>query len=215
MMHEEQILSEAHTASSAQTAGALLRTYREALGLELAAIASHLHVPLSKLKALEEDRLQDLPDTVFARSLALAVCRHLNQDAAQVLALLPQYDANRLAVHDERGLNSPIRRPALSTQPMWPMLLHRLSALRWVGVVLLLLGAGLAFLPELERLWVSREASTSSATTVAPVATQEAAPEAEQPIVQGQMVVTPVHSTLLQALPAASQASAAGDANAR
>ena len=98
---------------------------------------------------------------------------------------------------------------------MWPMLLHRLSALRWVGVVLLLLGAGLAFLPELERLWVSREASTSSATTVTPVATQEAAPEAEQPIVQGQMVVTPVHSTLLQALPAASQASAAGDANAR
>jgi len=41
------------------------------------------------------------------------------------------------------------------------------------------------------------------------------AQEQEPELVQGQMVITPVHSTLLQALPSASDASTPGDANVR
>jgi hypothetical protein len=133
MMQDEPNLNEISNQTREQTAGLVLRFYRESLGLDLDMVAKHLHVPSNKLKALEDDRLQDLPDTVFARSLALAVCRHLNQDPAPVLQLLPQFDTQRLAIHDERGLNSPIRRPALSTQPFWPVFLHKLSGMRWVG----------------------------------------------------------------------------------
>lgn len=95
------------------SAGTLLRGYREALGIRPEALAAKLHVPLSKLHALEQDRLDALPDAMFARALALAVCRQLNTDAAPVLARLPTQDVSRLATHDERGLDFPLKRPSL------------------------------------------------------------------------------------------------------
>ena len=79
------------------TAGALLRQRREDAGFKLDVLAQALRVSSAKLEALEADRLDDLPDAMFARALTLAVCRQLKTDAAPVLALLPGQDVSRLA----------------------------------------------------------------------------------------------------------------------
>ena len=44
------------------SAGALLRSAREAAGLHIAALAVSLKVPVKKLEALEQDRMDLLPD---------------------------------------------------------------------------------------------------------------------------------------------------------
>ncbi|HPH15047.1 MAG TPA: helix-turn-helix transcriptional regulator, partial [Burkholderiaceae bacterium] len=67
------------------SAGALLRQAREAAGLHIAALAVSLKVPVKKLEALESDRLDLLPDAVFARALASSMCRALKIDAAPIL----------------------------------------------------------------------------------------------------------------------------------
>lgn len=72
------------------SAGMLLREARDSAGLHIAALAVALKVPVKKLEALEMDRHDLLPDTVFVRALASSVCRTLKMDAAPVLALLPQ-----------------------------------------------------------------------------------------------------------------------------
>ena len=71
------------------SAGALLRNARENAGLHISALAVVLKVPVKKLEALESDRLDLLPDAVFARALAASVCRTLKLDPALVLRLLP------------------------------------------------------------------------------------------------------------------------------
>jgi len=83
--------------SPSTTAGALLRQYREAQGFKLDVLAQALRVSPTKLQALEDDRLDELPDAMFARALTLTVCRQLKVDAAPVLALLPGQDVSRLA----------------------------------------------------------------------------------------------------------------------
>lgn len=90
------------------TAGALLRDAREAAGLHIAALAVLLKVPVKKLEALEQDRYDLLPDTVFARALASSVCRTLKVDAASVLDRLPQISAPRLD-RAGAGINTPFR----------------------------------------------------------------------------------------------------------
>ena len=59
--------------SSDTSAGAMLREARELEGLDIAALAVSLKVPVKKLEALEADRFDLLPDTVFARALAASV----------------------------------------------------------------------------------------------------------------------------------------------
>ena len=99
---------EASTASAAAThAGALLRDAREAQGLHVAALAVSLKVPVRQIEALEADRLDQLPDTVFARALAGSVCRQLKIDPQPVLARLPQSEP-RLRKERE-PLNEPFR----------------------------------------------------------------------------------------------------------
>lgn len=71
------------------SAGALLRTAREAQGLQIEVLAVALKVPVKKLEALEADRFDLLPDLVFARALAASVCRTLKIDPAPVLDSLP------------------------------------------------------------------------------------------------------------------------------
>ena len=78
------------------SAGALLRQAREAAGLHIAALAVTLKVPVKKLEALEADRIDLLPDAVFARALAASVCRTLKTDPAPVLASLPQTNLAQL-----------------------------------------------------------------------------------------------------------------------
>lgn len=79
--------------TSATGAGQLLRQYRETAGLHIVALSSALKVGRAKLEALEADRLDDLPDIVFARALAMSCCRYLGKDPEPVLALMPGHAA--------------------------------------------------------------------------------------------------------------------------
>jgi cytoskeleton protein RodZ len=79
--------------TTATGAGQLLRQYREGTGLHIVALSSALKVARAKLEALEADRLDELPDIVFARALAMSCCRYLGKDAEPVLALMPGHAA--------------------------------------------------------------------------------------------------------------------------
>ena len=67
------------------SAGALLRQYREAQGFNLEVLAHALRVAPAKLEALEANHLDALPDAMFARALALAVCRQLKVELRFVI----------------------------------------------------------------------------------------------------------------------------------
>lgn len=199
----------------AQTAGAVLRSYRQADGLKLEALASTLRVPLAKLEALEDDRLDLLPDAVFARALALAVCRQLKTDPTPVLALLPGHDVSRLAVKDERGLDSPLHRPSLLPQSSFLAIQGFFSPLRGAAVAVLVLALLLAVWPDIQ-VWLggAKEVEPAAAVdvpVVAPVAAPvvDVIPPAE--VNTGHMVITPVQSAAI-AVPAPS---ASGAANGR
>ena len=92
------------------SAGALLRQAREAAGLHIAALAVSLKVPVKKLEALESDRLDLLPDAVFARALASSMCRALKIDAAPILDRLPSNATPRLQPV-EQNINMPFHAP--------------------------------------------------------------------------------------------------------
>ena len=94
--------------------GALLRVAREAQGLHIGALAVALKVPVKKLEALETDRFDLLPDTVFARALALSVCRTLKIDASPIMLGLPQLQTPQMK-NDESGLNTSFREASVSS----------------------------------------------------------------------------------------------------
>jgi cytoskeleton protein RodZ len=98
------------------SAGSLLRQAREAAGLHVAALAVALKVPVRKLEALEDDRYEALPDTVFIRALASSVCRTLKVDPQPILDRLPQGHAPRL-VPERQAINAPFRAPGDSVGP--------------------------------------------------------------------------------------------------
>lgn len=124
------------------TGGAMLRQAREALGLHIAALAVSLKVPVKKLEALEADRFDLLPDTVFVRALASSICRSLKIDPEPVLAKMPQTSAPRLRAY-ESGINIPFRsRTSLSGLLSRE---HLSQPLVWI-VAGLLLGALVLFL---------------------------------------------------------------------
>lgn len=100
------------------SAGALIRQARESVGLHIAALAVALKVPVKRLEALEADRLDLLPDAVFARALAGSVCRALKIDPGPILALLPSKEAPRLGYSNEslrQVYTAPVSSPRLVT----------------------------------------------------------------------------------------------------
>lgn len=99
----------------AVSAGALLRQARESAGLHVAALAVSLKVPVKKLEALENDRLDLLPDAVFARALASSMCRALKVDSAPILERLPLTAAPRLSP-DDQSINTPFHAPGERTR---------------------------------------------------------------------------------------------------
>lgn len=105
-----------------RTAGELLRSLREAQGVDLAALASALKVPVHKLELLEADRFQELPGMAFVRSLTQSMCRQLHVDAKPVMALLPSSAVTPDSLETvSRGLAEPFREPATRTDPTrWP-----------------------------------------------------------------------------------------------
>lgn len=162
-------------AQAGLTAGAMLRQAREAKGLHIAALAVSLKVSVRKLDALEGDRFDELPDAVFVRGLACAVCRALRMDPEPILARLPKRTQPVL-------IPASAQQAAFSTSP--PGRLSGGSGLFanvavW-AVVLLLLGAVIiGFLPEIKRwaqevgwLGVATPASASPATPPPPIAVQ-------------------------------------------
>ncbi len=151
------------------SAGSLLRQAREAAGLHIAALAVSLKVPVKKLEALEADRVDLLPDAVFARALASSVCRTLKVDSAAILERLPQNTAPRLG-GGGRTINEPFRAPSDGPGPsVW----DQLSRPVVLAVLALVLGAlVLVFLPNVrpDGALLSAEGGTTATTREAAVA---------------------------------------------
>lgn len=150
-----------HPADESGGAGALLRQAREGAGLHIEVLAATLKVPVSKLAALEDDRLHELPDAVFARALAASVCRTLGVEPGAVLDRMPRHPSPRLAQDDE-SINAPFRgsREIYRASP-W----SQISKPVVLAVLALLLAAlVLIFLPSMRR-------DTASAGAAAPQAT--------------------------------------------
>ena len=84
------------------SAGALLKRAREAAGLHIAALAVALKVPVKKLEALEQDRIDLLPDAMFARALAGSVCRNLKVNPGPILQRLPRTSFRASSFHEQR-----------------------------------------------------------------------------------------------------------------
>jgi len=131
--------------STAQmSAGAMLRMAREAQGLHIGALAVGLKVPVAKLEALEADRFDLLPDTVFVRALAASICRTLKVDAAPILEQLPRTAAPLLKTNESK-INTPFRSSGDGSGfSFW----HQLSRPFVLAVLVLLVAiAALIFFP--------------------------------------------------------------------
>lgn len=211
-------MTEDHTTSTtpSTTAGALLRQLREDAGLKFDVLAQALRVSPAKLEALEADRLDELPDAMFARALTLAVCRQLKTDAAPVLALLPRQDVSRLAPKNERGLDFPLDRPSFLPQSSFVSVLRLFTPMRWAAVAVFVLALVIGLWSDIHTLLVFKD-EPAAGLVVSPVEPAMALPpnDAPAPVVDnvpGNMVVTTVHSAAVsaQVASAATPASAAG-----
>ncbi len=100
------------------TAGAWLRQQREAAHISLEALSVALKVRPARLQALESDQLDEMPDDLFVRSLALGICRHLKADESALLPLLPQSPQRDLRV----GRNQTFAHPYNPNRWSGPML---------------------------------------------------------------------------------------------
>ncbi len=131
------------------SAGTLLRLAREAAGLHIAALAVSLKVPVKKLEALEADRIDLLPDAVFARALAASVCRTLKIDPAPVLASFPQTALPRLQ-SQANAINTPFSNPGQATRgTVWSQISKPVA----IAALALVIGAlVLALLPSADRV---------------------------------------------------------------
>ncbi len=104
-----------------RSAGAMLKEAREARGLHLTVVATNLRVPLERIRALEEDRYTDLPDLVFARALAMSMCRQIKIDPAPILAQMPDRDPLR-SVRVTAAISAPLGGvvdPAAKPHKVW------------------------------------------------------------------------------------------------
>ena len=127
--------------SAAERAGALLRSSREAAGYSLETLAAIVKVPVRKLTALEEGRLDALPEPVFVRGMVVGICRVLHADPQAILALLPATPAKRL-VHD--GVMAPVLFQTVGADsPYRPLEVLAKPHVRWA--LALVLGAWLLY----------------------------------------------------------------------
>lgn len=140
----EAILAEPAATGKTASAGGLLRQAREQAGLHIGAMAVALKVPVKKIEALEADRVDLLPDTVFARALAGSICRHLKMDVTPVLVLLPQVNTDVMRVGQTR-LDAPFQYGQGGSSLRMPEVLK--NPVVWVAVVLVLAALVLYFWP--------------------------------------------------------------------
>lgn len=121
-----------------QSAGSMLRQAREAAGVDIAALAFSLKVPVKMLEALEGDQWSLLPDLAFTRALAASVCRTFKLDPVPVLERLPAL-TQKLILPNGSGLNTPFRGASGSGRAA--ATLRHLSRPLVLSVIALLLGA--------------------------------------------------------------------------
>lgn len=129
-------------------AGQLLRQAREQQHMSVETLASALKVPVYKLQALEADRWDILTDSVFARALALSVCRLLRIPTEPVLAGMPKHEVAKLASNPE-GINAPYKEKSLRSLMTSSSDNQSGSTSKVVAglLVAVAVGAGLYFLP--------------------------------------------------------------------
>lgn len=175
------------------SAGALLRQAREASGLHIAALAVAMKVPVKKLEALESDRLDLLPDAVFARALASSVCRTLKIDAHPILERLPQSKKVNLTV-EARAANEPFNASGYSSASHSPLSVGKTAM---IVVAVLMLGVALI-------LWVPSSQEDSVPDTMQNAPTLNPQKEAAQNKVEE--VVVPLGGAIQPALPGSSPA---------
>ncbi len=179
------------------TAGGMLRRAREGAGLHIAALAVSLKVPVSKLEALEADRVDLLPDAVFARALAGGMCRALKVDPKPILEKLPASNVLPLT-SDERGINAPFRSPSNLPGSIGPVWFSKPTF--WIVAALLLGTLALIFMPNLERFASRIEPSPgalASAQTAEPMQVAQT-PEKIVPVTapaKSEVAVAPASST--------------------
>lgn len=192
----------ADAAAPADSAGALLRQARQAQGMHIAVLAAAIKVPQRKLEALEGDRYDELPDATFTRALAQTVCRTLKIDAAPVLALLPKAFTDSRLEHVAEGINAPFRdRGGPDTGGDWGI---ALSPAVWAALVVLVLAAGVYFMPS-GLLGPSASSGAASAPVVSVLPASAVAPD-PAPVAEA-----PAASAAVAAVAAEPPASTAGE----
>ncbi len=142
-------LDEQALLNASPSAGTLLRRAREDAGLHIGALAVALKVPVKKLEALEADRIDLLPDAVFARALAASVCRTLKLDPAPVLRLLPGQLTPQLRP-GVRISTASFDRPGMGWRV--PLLSRMPRSVVVTASVLVVAALALLFVPSLDRL---------------------------------------------------------------
>ena len=189
-------------ATSAPSAGRLLREARERQGLHIAALAASIKVAPKKLEALEADRFSELPDATFTRALAQTVCRVLKIDALPVMTLLPPPVGHRLEQVGE-GLNAPFRdRPGMLVQRDW----RTVAASPTFWLTVLILGAAVVIYSLPARLTGIATARWHAASAVAQPAR---AASAETPGMPPETVLATPTSASASAVPAVASEAAA------
>lgn len=151
--------------SAAQpTAGQLLNNARRAAGLSLDELATRVKVPVSRLKALEEDRFEDWPDINVVRAMAASVCRHVRLDADIVLARLPRAEKK---VWSAAAAESPVGfrdKDGFTLRSSGGL---RRLPLALLALVLALAAAGLYFGPSVQA-WLERTLARQPLSAAAP-----------------------------------------------
>lgn len=206
-------LHEVPDSGAPRSAGQMLRELRESAGVDPALLASAMKVSTQKLDALENDRLDLLPDVTFARGLASAICRAFGADPAPVLERMP-VSAPGLRP-PEQNINQPFRR--IGDRPT-PVLATSFSKPLMMVVGALLLGAAaLYFLPTLPiQLGAPAPAQTSAEGVVredvGPTPAVEPTPPAELPLgaASAEQVLPPSAAAAPAAPAAPAPAAAAG-----
>lgn len=195
--------------ASSRSPGDILMAAREAQGLTLEQLAAVLKVTPAKLQALEQGRLDQLPDASFARALAQTMCRALKIDPAPVLAGLPAARIAPLASERE-PLNQPFKEARMGAH-----LFDRSQGgadgaqwlrAKWLAPLSLLLAAAVIYLmPESVEVPGWWQAVTE-------VAAPSSAPAAAEPASEVLFVPAPVETPESAPITASAPASAASEA---
>jgi cytoskeleton protein RodZ len=151
------------------TAGATLRSAREAAGLSVDDVAQQLKLAPRQVQALEEDDFQRLPGRTFARGFARNYARFVQLDPDAVLALMP---ASEAAPALERPSFAAARRP-MGEIPV-ERAIRRTGAPRALILLLVLVVVGAAAYYEYSRQGANARRESTATSSAAPAAATRA-----------------------------------------